>query len=410
MNSSVSISLDTRRAKKDGSYPIVIRISHGRNTINIQSGYDVIEKHWDSNNRKIRSSCTTIDNVTRANNTLLKKKSDAVEIIVDLETKGILNTYSTKQLKERILGCSNNITYFEYTQSLIDILIRTNHVGNARNYKNTLDKLKSYRKGKDFKIEEINYRFLKDFEIEYLSNGNSYNGLSVYMRNIRAVFNRAIKDGLVDKALYPFQEYTIKEEETEKRAISLDAIMRIDELDLEESSGLFLARNLFLFSFYTMGTSFIDLAFMKKSNIKNDRIKYTRIKTGAKQDIAVIPEIQPILNYYLEGKSSDDYIFPIIKGDDSNLVIVYKKVLWALQRHNKRLKKIAQLADIDDNLTSYVARHSFASIANEKGIPLTVISKMLTHKKLNTTQVYLADLSKNLMDDFHGSVFKKSDV
>lgn len=406
MNTSITISLDTRRAKKNGSYPIVLRISHGRSTINIQTGYDILEKHWDNTNRKIRSSCNTVDNTTRANNILLKKKSEAIETILDLDSRGILKTYSNKQLKERVLGQSSGTTFFDYTQSIIDILIKTNKIGNARNYRNTLSKLKKFTNGKDFRIEEINYRFIKDFETQYLSEGNSLNGLSVYLRNLRAIYNRAIKDGLVDKALYPFNDYSIKEVETEKRAISLDAMMRIVELHFEIDSGLFLSRNLFLFSFYAMGTSFIDLAFLKKDNIKNGRIKYTRIKTGAKLDIAIIPEVQVILDHYLQLKSKDDYIFPIIKEKNMDLETMYNQVLWALQRHNKRLKKIAQLANIDDNLTSYVARHSFASIAHEKGIPLTAISKMLTHKKLNTTQVYLADLSKNMMDDYHSSIFE----
>lgn len=111
-----------------------------------------------------------------------------------------------------------------------------------------------------------------------------------------------------------------------------------------------------------------------------------------------------MLNYYIKGKQPDDFIFPIIKSDD--LEKQYDEILWALQRHNKRQKTIAQKAGIEENLTSYVSRYSFASLANNMKIPVTAISEMLGHTSLKTTQVYLSGLNKDVIDDYNEQIIK----
>ncbi|XOV94613.1 MAG: phage integrase SAM-like domain-containing protein [Bacteroidota bacterium] len=404
MSTSVTLSLDRRRPKKDGSCPIVLRLSHGKRTINIQSGYDVQEKYWDDNNRKIRTACPTIDNVTRANNILIKKKAEAVDLINDLDEQKLLASYSTTDLKKKILGKSSGITFYQYCQQIIDELVNSNRIGNARNYRNVLREIKKFKSDVDFKIKEINYHFLKDFENYYLGKGLSVNGLSVYLRTIRAIYNRAIKDQLVDKSTYPFDGFAIKNKPTRKRSISFESINKIIELKFEESDGLFLARNLFLASFYMMGAPFIDLAFLKRNNITDQRIKYTRRKTGKFYDIKLSEQLRELLNYYIKDKQPDDFIFPIIKSED--LEKQYDEILWALQRHNKRLKSIATKAGIEEKLTSYVSRHSFASLANNMKIPVTAISEMLGHTSLKTTQVYLSGLNKDVIDDYNERIIK----
>ena len=133
-------------------------------------------------------------------------------------------------------------------------------------------------------------------------------------------------------------------------------------------------------------------------NIVDGRIQYKRKKTGRFYDIKITPNLQKILTYYTKKKKDTDFILPIVKGE--KLSDQYKDVLWALQRYNKRLKTLAKLAGIQENLTSYVSRHSFASIANEMEIPLTAISEMLGHERISTTQVYLSGFKKEVIDQY----------
>lgn len=133
------------------------------------------------------------------------------------------------------------------------------------------------------------------------------------MRTIRAILNKAIKDGLSDKKVYPFADYTIKTKPTRKRAISYEAIQKILSLKLEPSDPLFNARNFFILSFYLMGAPFIDLAFLKVSSIADGRVQYKRKKTSKYYDIKITPNLEKILHHYIRGKKEDDYILPIIK-------------------------------------------------------------------------------------------------
>lgn len=151
-----------------------------------------------------------------------------------------------------------------------------------------------------------------------------------------------------------------------------------------------------------MGAPFIDLAFLKVSSIVDGRVQYKRKKTGKYYDIKIIPNLEKILHPYTREKKEDDFILPIIKR--VNLVDQYKDIQWAQKRYNERLKEVAQLAGIDEKLTSYVSRHSFASIANNMGIPVTAISQMLGHENLATTQTYLASLRKDIIDDYNEKI------
>ena len=153
-----------------------------------------------------------------------------------------------------------------------------------------------------------------------------------------------------------------------------------------------------MLSFYLMGVSFIDLAFLKVENLVDGRVQYKRRKTGKFYDVKISANAQEILDHYLEDKQSHDYIFPIIKR--TSLFDQFRDIQWALKRYNTRLKEIAQLAGIEENLTSYVSRHTFASIANNMEIPVTAISQMLGHTNLSTTQVYLASLRRDVIDEY----------
>ncbi|MBS9464032.1 site-specific integrase [Flagellimonas sp. 389] len=400
MRTSLSLTLDTRRERKDSSFPIIIRVGHFQRTTSISTGQSVPKMYWDNSKKQVRKSYKGAISVSFLNNLLKAELARAQEIVNRLHYNGELDFLSIKQLREKIIKQSKYESFFEFGTSKVKDLRTAQRFGTARNYEGVLNILKVFLKGRDLKFNEINHDFLKRFENYHLSKpNNTQNGLASYMRTIKAIYNRGIKDGIVDRESYPFYNYQIKTTPTEKRAIKLEYIKRILELDLNEEHELFHYRNYFLLSYMTMGMSFIDIAFLKKSNIIDERIKFQRKKTSKRYDIKITAQMMSILKYYIEGKKSTEFILPILKRD--SLELQYKDAQWALKRYNKGLKAIAQLCGIEERLTSYVSRHSFATHAMLKNIPLPAISSMLGHSKLSTTQVYLKSLPNEILDAYH---------
>ncbi|MDB5227807.1 MAG: site-specific integrase [Bacteroidota bacterium] len=403
MTTSVTLLLDNRRAKADGTYPLIVRIIHNRSIAQITLGTYLLEKDWNEEKRVIKTSFKGTESVTRLNNYIQKKKTQVSDFVTKLDEIKVLHTIKTaNQIKELFEKKSDNLSFFKYTQKLIAELKAANRIGNARSYSFVLSVLKKYCNDKELSFSDLNYTFLVKFEASHLGKGNKINSLAVYMRTIRAVYNRAIKDGLVERELYPFTNYKIKTKKTQKRAISMDAIEKIVELPLEPNDPLYHPRNYFLMSFYMRGIPFADLAQLKLSNVISGRIYYQRKKTDKPYNIKITDEIEGILNIYAKDKQKDDYIFPIIKRTEP--AEQYKDVEWARNRYNKKLTKLAERCDIEENLTSYVSRHSFATQAKNLGIPIAAISDMLGHESTKTTEIYLDSLPSEIMDQYHEQV------
>ena len=400
---SLILTLDTRRAKKDGSYPLVLRISFKGRTSNIRLGYDIPQKDWDAKRRKVRKSFSGVSSVSRLNHELLHRKTEAWDKIKELEEQGILETLSVQEVKQFLIGQENTSSFLLFTEHLIEDLRKVQRFGNAATYTTALGVLRNFLKEqrkKELEFKDITYSFLKKFENWHLAKGNAYNSLSVYLRTIRAIYNKAIKAGLVERDRYPFDQYKIKHEPTQKRAISLEDFQKVIQVELEPGTHLFDYRNYFLASYMLWGISFMDLAFLRIENIINGRIKYRRMKTSKLYDIPLSDQLSNIIDYYADEKKNNDFIFPIIKRED--LEDQYRDIKWARKRYNKGLQEIQEICCIEEKLTSYVIRHSFATQALLKDVPIKAISEMLGHSRLSTTEVYLKSLPTKLLDEFAG--------
>lgn len=418
MKTNVTISLDTRKAKQDGTYPLILRLSHRRSTTSIGLGFSIPKEDWDKSERKIEKRCKLFVSVTRVNNSLGKKKAKAVDIITRLDDEGVLNGLTMAEVKAKIIEEINRdenapritkrIDFFEFTKSLIGDMRKAGKHGNADVYRDVATAVRKYHGKYKLYFELINYDWLIRYETDYLSRGNEINGLSVNLRTIRAIFNKAIKAGIVDQGRYPFRDYKIKSEETAKRALDLEYLQKIVDQELDEDHPCFHARNYFLASFEMRGMSFIDMAFLKVSDVAGGRVQYKRSKSKKVFDFSITEQLQEILRYYVEGRSSQEYVFPIIKR--STLREKYLDAKWARKRYNRALHDLAELCDIPVRLTSYVSRHSFATMALLGDVPVIAISEMLGHKRLSTTQVYLKSLPSRILDEHHARItLKKKD-
>lgn len=421
MSANVILALDTRRKKNDGTYPVIIRLSFNRQTLPLSTGYSIPEKDWDDKKREIKTSYKGVSSVTRLNNELHAQKKAASDIILKLQEADKLDGMSLAEIKARIVQQSASASFIQYADEQIEALNEARRFGTARWYACTVSVLKDFvngkkhentgkpklngkedYKGKDIKFQDITYKFLTRFETEHYKNGNTANGLSFYMRAIRAIYNKAMKAGLVEKEAYPFNDYKIKAEPTAKRALDWELLKTIITLELDPAHDCFYARNYFVASYMMYGMNFSDMAYLEKSDITNGRIQYRRRKTGKLYDIKIAPALDKILSYYIEQSPDTPYVFPIITKD-----IPYeqdKGIQWARKRYNKKLKALATLCNIKQNLTTYVSRHSFATQAMLQDVPLNAISSMLGHSSLKTTETYLKSLPSNILDDFNDKI------
>ncbi|MEM6812703.1 MAG: site-specific integrase, partial [Pseudomonadota bacterium] len=276
---SVSLQLDKRRAKRDGSYPIKVLVVRDTQPLRIATGYSVEEKHWNPNGQTIKSVCKAYPNVTRVNNLLQKQRSNVSDKITQLQDENKLQRLSLQELKQFLINKQAEAIVLSFGEEIIKELKGAGKLGNARVYDTMLRSVRTYLNRKDRPLKQLTYTWLKKYEVWYLGRGNSINGLSVNMRTLRALFNRAIERNLVSKDYYSFTQYSIKKEATRKRAISREDIEKIKEFQ-HTTIRQERAKDYFLMSFYLMGASFIDLAFLQMKNIQNNRIEYKRRKTG----------------------------------------------------------------------------------------------------------------------------------
>jgi integrase len=217
------------------------------------------------------------------------------------------------------------------------------------------------------------------------------------MRILRAVYNKAVKAGLSDNRDLFSNVYT-GVAKTEKRAVSADVVQRLKHLELSNKQGLSFSRDLFLLSFYLRGMAFVDLANLKKTNVQNGVIRYTRSKT--KQDLRV--KIEPCAMEILQKYSCkhSDWLLSILHSFE----YCSKAYDSALRLHNKRLLKLSKLLDLQESLSSYVARHSWATLAKKSKVDLAIISESLGHHSIVTTQIYLDSLDQDCIDDANSLV------
>ncbi len=399
MNTSIIVSIDTRRSKKDGTFPIILRLTHNRKTTAIGLGLYISLSDWDEDNKKIKGTYKGVDSVNRLNNLIRKKLVDAFSIVTKLEESDKLNSISITELKDYLVSKTNNTTFLKYTLEQIDLLKKSERFGSARAYHSMYQVIEKFLGKKDIPFQEINSKFLNKLEVDYLSRGNSLNGLAAILRSFRACYNKGVIDGIIEKGKSPFESYKIRKTPTVKRAISQDAINSILALKLKPSDPCFHSRNYFLFSYLSFGMNFTDMALLSVDNIVDGRLHYIRQKTKQPFDLKIMEAMKPILDFYTKGKKGEEFIFPILKRD--TIENQYRDIMWARKRYNKRLKQIAEMCKIQENLTSYVARHSVATTALFLNIPLPAISGMLGHKNITTTQTYLKSLPSNTIDGYH---------
>lgn len=265
----------------------------------------------------------------------------------------------------------------------------------SETYLAALRSVMQFRRNRDFLLDEIDTDMLLMYEGFLRTKGLTKNSRSFYMRIVRAVYNLAVGEKLVTQS-YPFRSVYTGIDKTVKRFIPLDAVKRIKNLKLSSRPALDFARDMFLFSFYTRGMSFVDMAYLKKECLQNGMLVYRRRKTGQLLFIRWEECMQKVIDKYQAADAVTPYILPILGHGGEGDRKCYKNALY---RVNRNLKSVARMACVDVPLTMYCARHSWACIARNKRIPVSVISEGMGHNSEMTTRIYLASMDKTVIDE-----------
>ena len=401
---TIKLFYDTRKSKKDGTYPLRMKLFHQNKARYIFLNLCFKPNEWITEDNKVKSS---YPNATRVNVSIRKSLSDASLVL--LENENILDDIDVDELQRlvtlKLFGENKTIKkkeyFFVFTECIIDDLIKSKRVGSAASYRATLNSFKSFLNGRDILLLNIDHKFLTDYEAYCLNKGMKINAIGVYLRTLRAIINRAIDEGLLLHTKYPFRKFSIKKEKTEKRAITKEEIKKVLDLELEKETSHWHAKNYFTFMFNMRGMNFIDVAYLKVNNIRGGRLIYKRIKTGKLYNIKLTVKAQEIIDYYTKGKklNSQEYVFPIMPQKMDDLEKERKRYVGKRKYFNQYLKEIAKKCKIDVNLTSYVSRHTWASLAKFAGVSHAIIGESLGHSDLKTTETYLANFGNETLDD-----------
>lgn len=395
-----SVKVKFRPSAVEGRQGVICyQIIRDRKVRRIKTDYCIFGQEWDSATASFRYDASFRPEYLRG---LEKRIGWEVRHLSDLLRQGSAREprYTVEEALRIFKDDSSRNSVFRFMRELIVQLRDMGRLRTSETYEVTLRSFAAFRRQQDLLFEELDSDMMRMYEAYLRNRGLVKNTTSFYMRILRAVYNRAVEKNLVGQQ-HPFRHVYTGVDKTVKRALPLRAIRKIKELDLKDDPRLDLARDMFLFSFYTRGMSFVDMAYLRKKDLSGGILTYRRRKTGQRLSIRWERCMEQLVCKYDTRRS--EYLLPIL-GPSSDTPTQYRNMMSLI---NLRLKKIAALVGLDVPLTLYVARHSWASAARSRNIPISVISEGMGHDSEQTTQIYLASLDTATVDRANARILKE---
>lgn len=385
-------------ADREGT--IYYQVIHERKIRQLLTDYHVFSSEWDEKRSMVTASQTSERKsfILSIRERIRWDIERLIKINHKLNTNGL--SYTADDVIDEFNRYAHEYSLFNFMEGIIAKLKQNGKIRTAETYKSTLNSFKKFRQDKDIMLDCLSSEVIEAYEAWHHNRGVTPNTISFYNRILRAVYNRAVEEDVIEDR-NPFRHVYTGVDKTVKRALHLNVIKKIRGMDLSLNPVLDFARDMFMMSFYLRGMSFIDMAYLKKSDLKNGYVTYRRHKTGQQLTIEWTNDMQFVLDKYPENKS--DYLLPVIKTTGINERCAYRNIGYNI---NRSLKQISKMLSLNFRLTMYVARHSWASAAKAKGIPLSVISEGMGHDSEATTQIYLASLDTSAVDRANAVILK----
>ena len=376
----------------------MLRVTKDRKRKYVSLGLSLHEKFWDFEKGKPKRNCPNKEQIERL---IAAKTAEYNDLILEMTSQQ--REYTVETLVSHFHNQVRCATVVELYDKLIDDMKRGGKLGNAGVYKYSRTSLLKFT-GQRLQIpfSDIDAVWLRRYENWLRTSDCGDTTISQLFRTLRSVFNKAVELQLVKRDYYPFDAYKVSkfDTRTKKRAITKEDVRKVIALDLSQGyPSERLARDIFVFSYFGAGINFADIALLKYGNVRDGRVQYVRKKTGKPINFLLTEEMRNIIvKYQRQGQTDEDYIFPILdRRVHRTEQQRYDRTHKVLTNTNRWLRKIGQRVGIE-HLTTYVARHTFATVLKRSGVNIAIISESLGHSDLSTTQIYLDSFENSQID------------
>lgn len=398
-----SIKMKFRKSSVKGKKgACFIQLIHCRKMTTMATGVQIYPKEWDAKKESVRfkhADVARAKELLHYQERLDRMASDLNNLLWNMEQEGM--EFTVDMLVQRYRDSKISRSFFSLMDYRIKQLEENGQERTRQNYHSALRIFREFRQDKDLHLEEFTPLVAEDFEDYLKKKKNSSNTISFYMRILQAAYNYAFKKRWLKENLHPFRGVFTGQEKTVKRAVDTGTVRRLMEQDFRQEPEFEFARELFLFSLYTLGMTFIDMAHLKKENLKDGILVYRRHKTGQRIEVE-LPECALLLiEKHANATRESDYLLPILYSSEDKQQVRYSS---ALKRYNLNLKKISDRMGLKKPLTSYVSRHTWATIAKKCGVKIQVISEAMGHTSEETTRIYLDTLDRDILNEAGKSV------
>ena len=383
---------------KNNNSPLCIQFLHDGRKKTIGLGISIAHEYWNAEAQKVTDDCPDRDNIQFQITAKIKEynkkiqRLDALDIPITFDTLFETN-------KSRHAG----ITIEDGFKAEIERLESLGKINSATKHKYALQVLDGYKSVKTA-LEAIDLDYLKGLELYLRQRGNKDNSIATRFAIFKAIYNKAVKEGKVAVKQNPFTLFQVGSlwAKTRKRAIDKDDIQRLIDLEIAEGHTTEyrrLAKDLFLFSYFTAGMNFGDIARLRYKDIVKGRVNYSRHKTQKLLSFQLVPMALQILEKYGTAGDGEDYIFPILnRHEHTTPQQIFNRLHKVLRKINRELKALGEMIGLEMPLTTYVARHTYATVLKRSGVSVALISESLGHSDLSTTQIYLDSFENSQID------------
>ena len=393
MNATIEVVCYKYKVLANNESPLMLRITKDRKRKYSSIGISLNPVYWDFEKNKPRRNCPNRLYIER----LIADKIEAYRTkMIELQAEN--KEFTATTLHEQMFDRNSKPTVDEVFQTQIKNLKQTGRMGYALSHQEVYNSLIKFNKHLNIYFSDIDTIWLKRYETWLREQNFSENTIGRRFRTLRTVYNIAIEEKYVKAEHYPFKSYKVSKlhQTTAKRAINKADIMRIIEYHSTDFYTQF-AVDLFTFSYFTGGINFVDIAYLKSDNIVDGRLIYTRRKTHKLIKLPLQSKAQEIIKRYQQ--NGTHFLFPILSEFHKSLQQQSNRVHKVISKVNERLKVVGKELGIPINLTTYVARHSFATVLKREGVSTSIICESLGHSSEKITQIYLDSFENSQIDE-----------
>ena len=392
MQTTVNVVCYKSKTLSNGEHPLMIRLCQGRKLKYLSLGISINAQFWDFKKNKPKRNCPNKDLI---NNLISEKQKEFSNQIIEFKSES--KDFTVTKLVETVVGGNKIKIVSTFLNSEIERLYNESRLKYASTFKELRTSLLEFNNHLDIYFSDVDINWLKQYETFLRNKGLVDNSIGVRFRTFRVLYNRAITENIVKADYYPFRIFKVSKlrKETVKRSITKADVEQIINYKTDRKYTQ-LSIDLFYFSYLSGGINFVDIAYLTRDNIIDTRLVYTRKKTKKLIKLPIQDKALEIVDKYA---SNNLYLFPILSSFHKTAQQKANRVHKVLAIINKSLKEVGEELNLPIDLTTYVARHTYATVLKRSGVNTSIISESLGHSSEKVTQIYLDSFENSQIDE-----------